>query len=401
MKTSGLPEDDLHRLRELHRYGVLDSVYEDEFDGVVQLASRICHMPIALISLTDANRQWFKARVGFAAPEIPREFSFCTHAIASGADLFEVRDAVRDDRFANNPLVTGAEQIGFYAGVPLINKNGFTMGTLCVMDHQPNQLNEEQIFALKILSQQVIKLMDQRLLNNQLEQQKLKAHQQMEQQNRILSIIAHDVRNPIHAVKSIIELSNKKMLTQEHAQDLMQMAGKQIDGTLELLNNLIDWGSMQMKGRGFETEKVHLRTLVSNMFKSFEVMASLKANIMVNLVDEDLFLKSDINALRFILRNLINNANKFTKEGVITVYAHKQDEAVMISISDTGVGMSATVRDQLFDSEKYQSMTGTNNEKGSGLGLILTKDFVEAFKGSINVESEPGKGTSVYLSFPA
>jgi signal transduction histidine kinase len=202
-------------------------------------------------------------------------------------------------------------------------------------------------------------------------------------------------------VKSIIELSNKKMLTQEHAQDLMQMAGKQIDGTLELLNNLIDWGSMQMKGRGFETEKVHLRTLVSNMFKSFEVVASLKANIMVNLVDEDLFLKSDINALRFILRNLINNANKFTKEGVITVYAHMQDDAVMISISDTGVGMSATVRDQLFDSEKYQSMTGTNNEKGSGLGLILTKDFVEAFKGSIKVESEPGKGTSVYLSFPA
>ncbi|MFX5233355.1 hypothetical protein ABTC74_19610, partial [Acinetobacter baumannii] len=86
------------------------------------------------------------------------------------------------------------------------------------------------------------------------------------------SIIAHDVRNPIGAVKSIIELNARKILSQQDSLELMNMAGKQIDGTVELLNNLVDWGSMQMRGQGFETEKVHMRTLVSNMFKSFEVM---------------------------------------------------------------------------------------------------------------------------------
>ncbi|KAF0242533.1 MAG: hypothetical protein FD183_345 [Chitinophagaceae bacterium] len=141
-----------------------------------------------------------------------------------------------------------------------------------------------------------------------------------------------------------------------------------------------------MRGKGVETEKVHVRTLVSNMFKSFEVMSSLKSNIMVNLVDEDLFVRSDINAMRFILRNLISNANKFTKEGVITVYAHKEDKHVMISVSDTGVGMTAEI-------------TGTGNEKGSGLGLILTKDFIEMLGGTIKVESQEDKGTSVYLLF--
>jgi signal transduction histidine kinase len=179
----------------------------------------------------------------------------------------------------------------------------------------------------------------------------------------------------------------------------MNMAGKQIDGTVELLNNLVDWGSMQMRGQGFEKEKVHMRTLVSNMFKSFEVMASLKSNIMVNLVDEDLFIKSEINSMRFILRNLISNANKFTKEGVITVYAHKEDKEIMLSVSDTGVGMTEEVKAKLFDGEHYQSTTGTGDEKGSGLGLILTKDFIHMLGGSIKVESTIDKGTSVYLYF--
>jgi signal transduction histidine kinase len=156
---------------------------------------------------------------------------------------------------------------------------------------------------------------------------------------------------------------------------------------------------MQMRGQGFEKEKVHMRTLVSNMFKSFEVMASLKSNIMVNLVDEDLFIKSEINSMRFILRNLISNANKFTKEGVITVYAHKEEQQIMLSVSDTGVGMSEEVKEKLFDGEHYQSTTGTGDEKGSGLGLILTKDFIHMLGGSIKVESTIDKGTSVYLYF--
>lgn len=400
LKTPQLPADEKQRLRELYSYGVLDTTYEEEFDDVVRLAANICNMPIAMVSLSDTERQWFKAKQGIDYAEIPRDISFCTHVITCNKDIFEVEDATKDDQFMDNPLVIAYPNIRHYVGVALVTKNGYKLGAISVMDNKAGELTVDQVFALQILAKQIVKLLDQRLLTRQLESQKTKAQQQMDLQNRILSIIAHDVRNPIHAVKSIIELSDRKMLSQEHANDLMQMAGKQIDGTLELLNNLIDWGSMQIRGRGFETEKVHLRTLVSNMFKSFEVIASLKANIMVNLVDEDLFIRSDINALRFILRNLISNANKFTKEGVVTVYAHRNDEEIMVSVSDTGLGMPEEIREKLFDSEKYQSTTGTSNEKGSGLGLILTKDFVEAFKGNITVESAPGKGTSVQMLFP-
>lgn len=399
MVPPSIPSDDSRRLSELYRYEVLDTSYEDEFNDVVQLAAAICNTPIALVSLIDQKRQWFKAKLGIEANEFPREISFCGHTINSDSVVFEVSDATTDERFLDNPLVIESPYIRFYTGVPLINNNGFKVGTISVMDTQPRFLNEVQIYTLQTLARQVVKLLDQNLLNKQLEQQQEKLQQQMELQNRILSIIAHDVRNPIGAVKSIIELNAKKILSQHDSIELMNMAGNQIDGTVELLNNLVDWGSMQMRGQGFEKEKVHMRTLVSNMFKSFEIMASLKSNIMVNLVDEDLFLKSEINAMRFILRNLISNANKFTKEGVITVYAHKEDNQIMLSVSDTGVGMTEEIQSKLFDGEHYQSTTGTSNEKGSGLGLILTKDFIQILGGTIKVESVLDKGTSVYLYF--
>lgn len=399
MVSPHIPADDHRRLKELYRYEVLDTSYEDEFNDVVQLAATICKTPIALISMVDAKRQWFKAKYGIEDNEFARDISFCGHTIALENAIFEIEDATKDERFIDNPLVTGEPYIRFYAGVPLINSNGFKVGTISVLDTKPGILNAEQVFTLQTMAKQVVKLLDQNLLNKQLEQQQVKLQQQMEMQNRILSIIAHDVRNPIGAVKSIIELNARKILSQEDSVELMNMAGKQIDGTVELLNNLVDWGSMQMRGKGFETEKVHMRTLVSNMFKSFEVMASLKSNIMVNLVDEDLFIRSDINAMRFILRNLISNANKFTKEGVITVYAHQEATKIMLSVSDTGVGMTAEMQAKLFDGEHYQSTTGTGNEKGSGLGLILTKDFVQMLGGTIFVESNINKGTSVYLHF--
>ena len=394
-----IPSDDQRRLRELHRYEVLDTSYEAEFNDVAQLAATICKTPIALISLIDAKRQWFKAKVGIELNEFPRDISFCGHTIIADTEVFEITDTSEDERFLDNPLVIGEPFIRYYAGVPLINQNGYKMGTISVLDTKPGEINAEQIFTLQTLARQVVKLLDQNLMNKQLESQRIKLQQQMELQNRILSIIAHDVRNPIGAVKSIIELNARKILSQQDSSELMNMAGKQIDGTVELLNNLVDWGSMQMKGKGFETEKVHVRTLVSNMFKSFEVMSSLKSNIMVNLVDEDLFIRSDINAIRFILRNLISNANKFTMEGVITVYAHKEDKKVMVSVSDTGVGMTAEMQAKLFDGEHYQSTSGTGNEKGSGLGLILTKDFIEMLGGTITVESHQDKGTSVIMHF--
>src|SRR5271154_451461 len=127
------PENERERLDALARYRVLDTPPEQAFDDLALLASQICGTPIALVSLVDADRQWFKARVNFAEAETAREIAFCAHAIL-GRDLFVVPDAAADRRFAANPMVTGEPGIRFYAGAPLLTEEGHALGTLCVMD---------------------------------------------------------------------------------------------------------------------------------------------------------------------------------------------------------------------------------------------------------------------------
>lgn len=151
-----MAENEAHRVDTLERLRLLDTAAEVAFDNLVQLAGEICGTPIALMSLIDNNRQWFKARVGLDAAETPRSISFCGHAIAQ-VDLqcFEVPDATKDDRFAGNPLVTGAPSIRFYAGQPLQAANGAALGTLCVIDRRPRQLTDAQRTMLKMLGKQI------------------------------------------------------------------------------------------------------------------------------------------------------------------------------------------------------------------------------------------------------
>ena len=150
-----LPPNEAERLRLLKQYRILDTHSERAFDELTQLAAAICGTPIALITLVDEHRQWFKSRVGMDDEETPRQVSFCAHAIVQ-PDLLVVEDATRDRRFADNPLVTADGGIRFYAGAPLSVGDGLALGTLCVADRQPRQLSPEQRHALRVLGGAVL-----------------------------------------------------------------------------------------------------------------------------------------------------------------------------------------------------------------------------------------------------
>jgi GAF domain-containing protein len=155
MKKARLPKNEVERLAALRRYEVLDTTPERAYDDIVKIASQVCGTPIALISLVDSDRQWFKAKVGLEASETPRDVSFCAHAIVDN-QLLVVEDAAADHRFAANPLVTGEPRIGFYAGAPLVTAEGLGMGSLCVIDHQARQLSVEQRETLEALARLVV-----------------------------------------------------------------------------------------------------------------------------------------------------------------------------------------------------------------------------------------------------
>lgn len=159
--SAPLPKNETKRLNVLWQYEVLDTVPEEVFDDLTELAARICEAPIALISLVDESRQWFKSKYGTSVQETSRDVSFCAYAIQQ-TSLFIVPDASKDPRFANNPLVVSDPKIRFYAGAPLITPDGHALGTLCVIDKAPRSLRPEQQQALTILARHVVSQLELR-----------------------------------------------------------------------------------------------------------------------------------------------------------------------------------------------------------------------------------------------
>ena len=254
------------RLAALKRYKILDTARENEFDNIVKIAAQICGTPMALISLVDEDRQWFKAAEGLDARETPREIAFCDHAIRH-QDVLIVPDAAADSRFSNNPLVTDDPHIRFYAGAPLETSDGFPLGTLCVLDHTPRKLTDDQAFALKALANQVMIQIEYRWA---LEQKRA-----TEERNRLILESATDY--------GIISMDLNGLVTSwnEGAHRIFgwseqEMSGRPCDDFFTAEDRAagvpeLEMGGALSKGRGSD-ERWHLRKDGSCFWASGEMM---------------------------------------------------------------------------------------------------------------------------------
>ena len=387
------------RLETLWAYDILDTPAEEDFDDIVKLASSICGVPISLITLIDTRRQWYKASIGITGSETPREYAFCAHAIEQD-DMMIVHDATQDVRFKNNPLVVNDPDIRFYAGMPLRTPSGHNLGTLCVIDTVPRELNEQQKMALRILSNQVINNLEMRIKVKQLketlrtvDEQKTRLAELNSHNVRLLSIIGHDVRNPLTALQSMLSLVADGDISVE---DVMSLSGElalQVETSIDLLNNLVEWGIRSRDGE-IKLTDINLVPIVENTLMSISIPAAAKNNTLIFDPILDSTILADDDMVRFILRNLVQNANKFTQGGSITVGIHDKGDLVHVSVSDTGRGMKEADMDRLFDWNRRRSVQGTNGEIGSGLGLLLCKEFITKMGGDLTVDSVEGEGST-------
>jgi signal transduction histidine kinase len=407
MIQAPIPDNEDERLQEVQRYHLLDTPPEQEYDDIAKLASQICQTPMSTVSLIDQYRQWHKAEVGLGANEAERALSFCGHTIAQSGVL-EVQDASRDDRFHDNPFVTDDPNVRFYAGIPLVSPRGYNIGSLCVIDTKPRQLNAEQKFALEVLANQVIKMFELRMKNKEtetknaiIENQNLHLEEMNAIQNKIISIVSHDIRGPVASLKNVITLRKDDDISNEQVMEFMDTVDGQLDNTLYMLTNLVEWGALLRIKNHIELRPFDLHALVVSEMNIQALSFSMKHNTLDNKVPNHCMVHSDENMLRFMLRNLVGNANKFTENGRIKVAAEREADQYRISVSDTGIGMSEEIRTNLFKPARRSSRKGTKMEDGSGLGLILTMEIAHTLGTELSVDSAPGKGTSIKFLVPA
>jgi signal transduction histidine kinase len=221
-----------------------------------------------------------------------------------------------------------------------------------------------------------------------------------EAQRRIISILAHDIRSPLSSIVSLFQLYQNKRVDPDRFNYFLNVSSAQLHSTVALLQNLIEWGKIQLQPQSLTPGSLSLKELVDGVFTELTVQASVKENRLVNETSESVHVDMDENILRFILRNLLTNAIKFTEKGRITVDGFNVEKMVMIRVIDTGIGMPVRMSERLFLSNEKYSRRGTRNESGIGLGLVLIREFVEKGGGSIKVQSTEGEGSTFIIELP-
>ena len=395
MLIAPLPSDEAERLKALFEYGVLDTEDEQVFDELTALASEICGTPIALISLVDSERQWFKSKYGLQAPETSRDIAFCSHAILDD-EIFEIEDASLDERFHDNPLVTDDPNIRFYAGIPLKTNNGHKLGTLCVIDNTPKKLNTFQRQALVTLSHSVMAQLDLRLKIKELEKS-------MRLRMDFLSNISHELRTPLNAIIGFSELliAKKQSDKTDEMDKYLELLAFSGDRLLNLINNVLDLnkleeGAMELNPIRFALDKFATQIIdmlmpqakAKNLHLSLEVMCEKLNKVYL-----------DETKLGQIIINLVKNAIKFSPEGRnVDVVIHTNSVNLTIVVKDNGVGINAEDQKYLFN--KFIQVEQAINKEGSGLGLSITRSLVELMQGKVNLLSKEGIGTTVKVQIP-
>ena len=391
------PENEADRLIALQSYNIFDTAEESDFDAIASLASAICGVPIALITFIDEKRQWFKSHKGTEFTENLRELSFCTHVIASDDDILIVPDARLDERFVDNPMVTGETQITFYAGVPLVNEDGFALGTLCVIDQQVQTLTDDQEQALKTLGRQVIDKLELRRKVASLE----KANQDLLNSNVLIqkfaSMAAHDIKNPLSSIlltSQALKIRQEK-LGDEGCQRLVDLNITSTKNLLELVEEMLAYSKspslLLAKKQNFE-----LNSLINKVIS----LLAVPENVSIILPSQSHKLYFSIIALEQILINLLSNAIRYTnkEKSYIKIRFEQDDDFYRLEVEDNGVGIAEQYHEKIFSNNFTLKITDRYNKKGSGIGLSTVKDLLNVLNGNIYVKSVPGEGATFFIA---
>ncbi|HEX8013681.1 MAG TPA: ATP-binding protein [Flavobacterium sp.] len=400
-KEYPIPHNETERLAALKRYNILDTLPDHAFDDATKLVSYICGVPIAHISFIDESRQWFKSEIGVGVSEVPREISFCNYTIME-SKMVEIPDTFLNERFKDDPNVTGGFKVRFYAGIPLTTPDGYNIGTLCAVDHVSKELNEDQRNALSIIAKHVINQLELTTKNIELNTQRKIAERAVLAKDSFLANMSHEIRTPLNAIIGFTDLlaQTKLDVTQRDYIDSVQIAGENL---LIIINDILDLSKIESGNLTIDTQPFNLRKTLKHVYNLLKVKVP-------STVEFNLFLDADLpetvigdqGRLNQILVNLTGNSLKFTEEGEVTVSVKKVAEtddyySLKFSVKDTGIGIPEDKLKTIFERFTQAEESTTRRFGGTGLGLNIVKQLIELQHSEIHVKSKQGYGSEFFF----
>lgn len=382
MQQAHKPANEVERLEALVQYDILDSDPEDEYDDIARIAAHICGVPVAIISFIDKDRKWHKAKVGISASEMNRDIAVCSHTIVADQETMVVEDTRNDERFKESPVNQGKTPVVFYAGVKLRNFEGFVLGTLCVVDHKPNQIESEQMSMLESLANQVMQLLEYRR-NSQL-LVKIKDIHKMQYQGleEFTHTVIHDINSPManvvgladlleSDVKASVEL-DKSMV--ESYVGMIKRAGINIQ---LFISELLDYYKSDSLS-GIPPQEIQFNAWITSLIQMLD--PHRKIDIELPPLEQPLIVRKV--ALRHVFSNLIQNAIKHNPDIELEIVISLKDLETHyeFTVSDNGKGIKG---DAVKIFTPLYTLNGATS--GTGLGLAIVKKIVEKEGGTINL----------------
>lgn len=401
---SPVPINEHARLAELRRFEILDTLPEESFDRITALATSIFKVPIAIVSLVDKDRHWFKSSVGMPTNQSPRRDGFCAHTIMND-EVLVVPDATLDARFASDPSVTGGSAIRFYAGASLTTSSGFRLGSLCIIDREPwtEGLTAEEKGILQNLAALTVREIE---LRQESANRTVDLHDELQNarmaKNQFLQMLSHELRTPLNAVIGFSEMIQDEIgdkaapIHREYAGDISK-AGYHL---LDLVNGMLDWTRLERGELGIEDDIVHVSELFDRMLA---LLPGAAPRTRVAPMLADLQLRCDARYVIQVLSHVTENAIKFSPhdQQVSIAAAVEENGNLVIRISDRGPGIHNELRTRAFGLfEKFNSDQAKFAE-GIGLGLAISRRLMELHGGRIEFADDSDVGATVVLTFPA
>jgi two-component system, sensor histidine kinase len=420
MPAAARPVNETERLRQLHELDILDTPPERQLDEVAAIASSMFQTPIALVSLVDDERQWFKARIGLDAAQTSRDVSFCAHAILSNSVLC-VNDALEDDRFADSPLVLGPPYIRFYAGAPLKTPSGAALGTLCVIDSKPRpDFREPQIDRLRRLADLVethlslrlaaqrmmVELQDRQDLVTEFEGERATYETRLRNKREFLAKAAHEFRTPLNSVLACATMLRDEVHGPHSNPRYKSYADIVVDAAAHmdcLATGLLDYARARSDQFSLDFGDIVLGDLVRECADMVRTSASLGGiAIEAHTPRNPVLIKGDRLKLKQVILNLLSNAMKFTPAGgAVRISLTPPDFGMAtVAVADTGVGISPDEIERALAPFGQTSAKPQNGQRGTGLGLLIARLIVERHGGLLSLESALGQGTVVTVRLP-